>query len=56
MKKSNFLRDVCWGIVALALVIGWLLWSEKITAGVMAVKYCFEELADGSLYHYVCEK
>ena len=23
---------------------------------VMEIKYCFQELADGSLYHYVCEK
>lgn len=22
----------------------------------MATHYCFEEQADGSLYHYVCEK
>ena len=33
-----------------------LLLSEKRDKEVMAIKYCFQERADGSLYHYVCEK
>lgn len=30
--------------------------SEKRDKELMKIHYCFRELADGSIYHYVCEK
>lgn len=34
-----------------------ILWSADIREKkAMSVRYCFEERADGSLYHYVCGK
>lgn len=33
-----------------------LAWSAKKDEAVMKTEYCFQERADGSYYHYVCEK
>lgn len=45
-------------LVLLLIVTVMQIWksAEARTTNAMAVDYCFEELADGSLYHYVCEK
>lgn len=45
------------GAIFFVIVFWWLFWimpaQEK---AVMSVDYCFQEQADGSYYHYVCEK
>jgi hypothetical protein len=33
-----------------------LQWTEERDAKIMSIHYCYQELADGSLYHYVCEE
>ena len=45
------------GAMALVVVVWWLFWVMPAhERAVMSVDWCFQELADGSLYHYVCEK
>lgn len=50
-KERNLLLII--GIIAM---VGMLYISEIHTKKVMEINYCFNELADGSLDHYVCEK
>ena len=50
-KERNLLLII--GIIAM---VGMLYISEIHTKKVMGINYCFQELADGSLYHYVCEE
>lgn len=43
-----------WFAVVL-FVLAVLTISDVYSNRIMSTKYCFKELADGSLYHYVCE-
>lgn len=45
-------------LVLIALCLVQYLWKTASAREqqAMSVHYCFQEQADGSLYHYVCEK
>ena len=43
--------------VVVVAIMGAVLWASEVhSKKVMAIDYCFNELADGSLYNYVCEE
>ena len=57
MKKFiDILTVVVLVLLLIASVIQIWKSAEARTTQAMSVNYCFQEQADGSLYHYVCEK
>lgn len=53
--QDRFLMQIL-GIIFVLFLAIWIFENFQINKEVMAINFCFKELADGSIYHYVCEK